>query len=99
MAGAVVAGAGAGGHDDFPAAVDAMTGVRDVVFEPDPERRSVYDRLFGHYRRLHDAFGVAGQSDDLADVMKDLLDLRDAVRSEASGDRESESVDAAAHEA
>ncbi|PAP75010.1 ribulokinase [Rubrivirga marina] len=99
MAGAVVAGAEAGGHDSFPDAVDAMTGVQDRVFEPDADRAAVYDRLFSHYRRLHDAFGVAGQSDDLADVMKDLLDLRDAVRSEASGDRESESVDAAAHEA
>ena len=98
MAGAVVAGAAAGGHDDFPAAVDAMTGVQDRVFEPDADRAAVYDRLFSHYRRLHDAFGVAGQRDDLADVMKDLLDLRDAVRSEASGARPSESVDAAAHD-
>ena len=99
MAGAVVAGAEAGGHDDFPAAVDAMTGVRDVVFEPDPERRAVYDRLFGHYRRLHDAFGVAGQTDDLADVMKDLLDLRDAVRAGRQSEEpvDSASVEAAAH--
>ena len=108
MAGAVVAGARAGGHDDFPAAVDAMTGVRDVVFEPDPDRAAVYDRLFGHYRRLHDAFGVAGQTDDLAGVMKDLMDLRDAVRAgRQPGTRapgaavavESDSVEAAAHAA
>ena len=99
MAGAVVAGAEAGGHDTFPDAVDAMTGVRDVVFEPDADRAAVYDRLFGHYRRLHDAFGVAGSSGDLADVMKDLLDLRDAVRGEMADDRESHSVEAAAHDA
>lgn len=105
MAGAVVAGAAAGGHDDFPAAVDAMTGVRDVVFGPDPDRAAVYDRLFGHYRRLHDAFGVAGSTDDLADVMKDLMDLRDAVRAGrqpgdgADGPVDSDSVEAAAHTA
>ena len=99
MAGAVVAGAEAGGHADFPAAVDAMTGVRDVVFRPDAERAAVYDRLFDHYRQLHDAFGVAGSSGDLTRVMKDLLDLRDAVRGGASEAHEPASVEAAAHDA
>jgi L-ribulokinase len=73
----VVAGAAAGGHEDFPAAVAAMTGVQEAVFEPIPENRLVYDRLFTLYRRLHDAFGVRGSSDDLFDVMKTLLDIRD----------------------
>ena len=99
MAGAVVAGAEAGGHADFPAAVDAMTGVRDVVFRPDAERAAVYDRLFDHYRQLHDAFGVAGSSGDLTRVMKDLLDLRDAVRGGTSEAHEPASVEAAAHDA
>ena len=96
MAGAVVAGEGAGGHDGFPAAVRAMTGVRETVFEPDPERQAVYDRLYGHYRQLHDAFGVPGSSGDLSDVMKDLLDLRDAVR-QSSAPIDPASVEAAAH--
>ncbi len=57
-----------------------MTGVRDVVFEPDPEASAVYDRLYALYRRLHDSFGVEGHAEPLADVMKTLLDLRDEAR-------------------
>lgn len=92
----VVAGADAGGYESFARAMDVMTGVQDTVFRPDPERQRVYDRLFALYRRLHDAFGVAGAEDDLADVMKELLDLRDSVRS-APVVRETTSVEAAAH--
>lgn len=80
IAGAVVAGAEAGGHAEFGAAMDAMTAVRDEVFTPAPERRAVYDRLYALYHQLHDAFGVAGTSSDLSGVMKELLDLRDAAR-------------------
>ncbi len=80
MSGAVVAGADKGGWDDFPSAVNAMTGVRDVAFQPIPENRTYYDRLYRLYRRLHDAFGVVGGGGDLYDVMKTLLDIRDEVR-------------------
>ena len=45
--------------------------------KPIPENRRPYDRLFGLYRRLHDAFGVSDTSDDLADIMKELLAIRD----------------------
>ncbi|MEX0747027.1 MAG: hypothetical protein WD275_03435, partial [Rhodothermales bacterium] len=69
-------------HANFREAIDAMTGVQDVVYEPIPENRAVYDRLYGLYRRLHDAFGVEGVKDDLYDVMKALLDLRDEVHAE-----------------
>lgn len=77
---AVVAGADAGGYDAFSDAVTAMTGVRDTTFEPIPENRAIYDKLFGLYRRLHDAFGVKDSSDDLFDVMKILLDIRDEAK-------------------
>ncbi|HET8656237.1 MAG TPA: ribulokinase [Longimicrobiaceae bacterium] len=76
----VVAGAAAGGYDDFPEAVAAMTGVQERVFEPDPQSRATYDRLFALYRRVHDAFGVRGATDDLYDVMKTLLEIRDGAR-------------------
>ena len=72
MAGAVVAGI----HPDFATATSAMTAVQDTVFHPIPENVAVYETLFGLYRRLHDAFGISGQ-DDLSDVMKTLLDVRD----------------------
>ena len=80
MSGAVVAGAAAGGHADFDAATDAMTGVQGTVFEPIPEHRDAYDQLYRLYHRLHDAFGAKGAQDDLYDVMKTLLDLRDDVK-------------------
>ena len=79
MAGSVVAGEQVGGHADFASAVKAMTGVQDEVFEPNPERQAVYDRLFKLYRRMHDSFGIEGHQDSLYDVMKTLLDIRDEV--------------------
>jgi L-ribulokinase len=79
MAGAVVAGA----HPDFQRATDAMTAVQDTVFQPIPENVAVYDTLFGLYRRMHDAFGRPGQ-DDLSDVMKTLLDVRDRTNRHSS---------------
>lgn len=80
MAAAVVAGSDAGGHDDFAAAIQAMTGVRDLRFEPNPEAVEVYERLYALYRRIHDSFGIDGHTEPLADVMKTLLDLRDEAR-------------------
>lgn len=79
IAGSVVAGSAAGGHDDFPQAVEAMTHVLDEQFKPIPENVAIYDVLFRQYQLLHDAFGVQGHSADLSGVMKTLLDLRDSV--------------------
>lgn len=75
MAGAVVGGV----HPDFESAADAMTGVRDRVYTPAPDRAEAYDRLFGIYRRVHDGFGAPGSA-DLFDVMKDLIAIREACR-------------------
>ncbi len=80
MAGAVVAGKAAGGHDDFTSAAKAMTGVQDVKYAPDPGRAVVYDRLYRLYRQLHDAFGTRQYSANLAHVMKELLAIRDETR-------------------
>ena len=85
MAGAVVAGSAAGGHDDFASATKAMTGVLDRSFTPDPESARVYDRLYGLYRKLHDAFGTVDYAENLKGVMKDLLAIRDAARAGTSG--------------
>jgi len=80
MAGAVVAGDAAGGHTDFAAAQRAMCGIRDEKYEPAPDSAAVYERLYRLYRRLHDDFGVEGAGEDLSDVMKTLLSIRDEVR-------------------
>ena len=74
--GAVVAGA----HPDVPAAQRAMTGIRDRVYQPDPEHAGVYQRLYRVYTQLHDAFGVAGSDGSLHRVMKDLITIRREAR-------------------
>jgi L-ribulokinase len=80
IAGAVVAGKAKGGHANFEDAIAAMTGVQDKVFMPIPANAAVYEKLYRLYRRLHDAFGVAGHKADVSNVMKELLDIRDRAR-------------------
>jgi L-ribulokinase len=80
MAGAVVAGRKAGGHDTFAAATKAMTGIQPRVFKPLARNVAVYNRLYALYRRLHDAFGVRGHEAGLSLVMKELLEIRDQAR-------------------
>ncbi len=76
IAGAVAAGA----YPSFAEATDAMTALNPRVFQPDPMNQTVYDRLYALYHCIHDAFGVKGTQDDLSDVMKALLAIRDEVR-------------------
>lgn len=79
--GAAVYGAVAGGgHPDVPAAQAVMTGTKDTVYQPDPERAAVYDELFGLYVALHDAFGGVNPAANLGDVMKRLLSISNRVR-------------------
>ena len=80
IAGAVVAGKQAGGHDSFPAAQKAMTGLKRKVFKPNPKARAVYRKLYKLYRQLHDAFGTKQWQGNLHNVMKDLLAIRGRVR-------------------
>ncbi len=77
--GAVVAGSAAGGYDTTEDAQLAMTGVKDVVFEPDAANHAVYTELYALYKRLHDTFGVEGHTESLYDVMKALLDIKKRV--------------------
>lgn len=75
--GAAIFGAVAAGlYPDTAAAQAAMTGVRDEAYRPVPEHHAVYRELYALYKRLHDSFGVAGHSDDLSDVMKRLLEIK-----------------------
>jgi L-ribulokinase len=74
----VVAGPAAGGYASFAAAQAAMCGVKDVVYRPQPQNRGVYGRLYGLYRQVHDAFGLADQAPSLHNVMKELLQIKEA---------------------
>lgn len=75
MAAAVVAGA----HASFADAANAMTGVQEKSYKPNPVAAATYDRLYRLYRQLHDGFGLKGSA-DISNVMKDLLTLRDEAR-------------------
>jgi L-ribulokinase len=66
----------AGAHPDFATAQAAMTGLRDIVYRPDPENQAIYQKLFSLYRELHDSFGGVTASADLGHVMKDLLAIK-----------------------
>ena len=77
IAGAVVAGKAAGGHDNCPDAQAAMCGVKDRTFKPIPENQKVYKQLYALYKQLHDAFGLESFSGKMANVMKDLLSIKD----------------------
>ncbi len=79
IAAAVVAGSGAGGFDNFPDAQAAMCGIKEVTYKPDPGNHAIYRRIYTLYRQLHDAFGTQTFSGRLANVMKELLNIKDEV--------------------
>lgn len=79
--GAAVFGAVVGGaHPDTPTAQQAMTGIRETAYVPDPANTGRYARLYELYKDLHDAFGVAGSPGGLAHVMKELIAIRQEAR-------------------
>jgi L-ribulokinase len=79
IAGAVVAGKKADGYDNFADAQAAMCGIKDVTYQPAPENHSLYQKLYALYKQMHDAFGLADWSGKMANVMKELLDIKDSV--------------------
>jgi L-ribulokinase len=54
--------------------------VQERIFQPKVAAVAVYEKLFALYRRMHDAFGVPNHQASLADVMKQLLSIRDQAR-------------------
>jgi L-ribulokinase len=71
MFGAVVAGRAAGGYGTIFQAIPSMGGVRDLVYQPDPEHHASYDLLFSEYLQLHDYFGRGAN-----EVMRRLRGLK-----------------------
>ncbi len=80
ITGAVVAGKDAGGYGGFAEAQAAMCGIKDLTYKPEPRNHEVYQRLHLLYKQLHDAFGIQGVSSTLANVMKELLSIKDSVQ-------------------
>jgi L-ribulokinase len=71
MHGAVAAGKAAGGYSSIVEAAEHMARVQKLSYRPRPECRTIYDRLFGEYKTLHDHFGRGAN-----DVMKRLKALK-----------------------
>ena len=74
--GAVVGGVYATAQD----AQVAMTGVKEKVYTPDPEAAATYAHLYRLYSDLHDGLGTKTASGNLGHVMKELIQIRNAVR-------------------
>jgi L-ribulokinase len=79
IAGAVVAGKAAGGYDNFADAQAKMCGMKDISYKPNPQNNKIYRQLYTLYKQLHDAFGLQSWQGKLANVMKDLLNIKDNV--------------------
>jgi L-ribulokinase len=79
IAASVAAGTSRGGHADFSTAMKAMSGTPNTIYNPRAGEAAVYQRLYKLYLQLHDAFGIRGREMSLANVMKDLLDIRDSI--------------------
>jgi L-ribulokinase len=76
IAAAVVAGA----HKDYATAQKKMTGLKSIVYKPNPKAVAVYKELYAQYKQLHDAFGTKGWNGNLHGVMKKLIEIRSRVR-------------------
>ena len=57
-----------------------MTGLKPVIYQPNPRAHATYRELYAVYRTLHDAFGTPGWKGNLYPVMKQLIDIRTRVR-------------------
>jgi L-ribulokinase len=78
MCGAVVAGE----FENLEAAQDAMSGLKEKVFEPDEPSHDTYASLYELYGSMHDAFGTKEWNGNLYNVMKRLIEIRSKVRGE-----------------
>jgi L-ribulokinase len=77
VAGAVVAGKAAGGHDSYVDAQAVMCGVKDKTFKPIAKNVEIYKQVYKLYKQLHDSFGIKDHTENLYNVMKDLLDIKE----------------------
>jgi L-ribulokinase len=75
----VAAGKKSGGYDSIDDARHAMTGI-GKVYMPQQENHETYKKLYTLYRQLHDGFGTKEWQGGMANIMKELLAIRDEVR-------------------
>jgi L-ribulokinase len=76
---AVAAGESAGGHRSVADAQMSMVGTGNEYL-PVGSNHKIYKQLYALYRQLHDACGTPEWTGRMFNLMKELLDIRDAVR-------------------
>ena len=77
--GAAIGAAVAGGvHKNFREAQEKMVSFKDKIYTPNPENVKIYAKLFGLYRKLHDAFGGICNP-PLGSLMKELLSIKEGA--------------------
>ncbi len=77
MHAAVAVGPERGGYNSIAEATRHMTRLHEQVYNPIPQHKQIYDRLYAEYLTLHDYFGRGGN-----DVMKRLKQIKTEVRSD-----------------
>jgi L-ribulokinase len=76
---AVAAGESAGGYGSIFEAQKSMVRIGHGYL-PVMANHKTYQQLYALYRQLHDAYGTREWSGQMFNLMKELLDIRDAVR-------------------
>tara|TARA_R110002096_G_scaffold45372_1_gene121882 strand:+ start:556 stop:2238 length:1683 start_codon:yes stop_codon:yes gene_type:complete len=78
--GAAIFGAASGGDVSISEIQSNCCRMRDVEYLPIPENQEAYKEIYALYKTIHDAFGTNEWSGSLANVMKDLIDIRQRQR-------------------
>jgi L-ribulokinase len=48
----------------------------EKVYLPNSENVATYNKIYGIYKKLHDAFGIEGTKIEMYSVMKDLIGIK-----------------------
>ena len=59
---------------------EKVVSYHDQVYYPIAENQVVYSQLFELYSQLHDGFGVTEWRGSMANIMKELMDIREQQR-------------------
>ena len=78
--GAALFGAMAAGTFKTMEEAQQLTHTREHVFHPIAANVATYEKLFALYTQLHDAFGLPTWNGTMANLMKDLIALREQTR-------------------
>jgi L-ribulokinase len=74
---AVAAAVVGGAHKDYAKAQKAMCGLKKTTFKPNKAANKVYQQLYALYKQVHDSFGTSDGQENLSNVMKDLLNIKE----------------------